>query len=233
MSLDAWFAALDDESRSEEAEPTTGDEVFAGPLSRVQARLYEMVFQRLVDQYLTYLAHILALLFRTRPETLHAPLDEGRRADSGIALETILQHETMEELLDTIVDRRVQDLSYRGMADVAKFLRRRLGFDLFESHKDLETAVLMVELRNLLAHNRGVVNETFLSRVGSRSPWKLGARVVLDRDTHENFIGFMERTAADIDHRAIAKWGLPTIRVQVVEHGFDEILDEQDENDGG
>src|SRR6266511_3891545 len=70
----------------------------------------QMAVQRSVDNYLTYLSELLALLFRTRPETL--------RSSETVPLEEVLRHMSMDELIAALAERRVERLAYLGMADL-------------------------------------------------------------------------------------------------------------------
>src|SRR5712692_1597606 len=203
------------EDRDDATEPADAVEPLTGLLlTRHRDRLVEMVFQRQVDQYLTYLSHLLALLFRTRPETLHARPSGRQDEPESVPLEVILQHATMEELLDAVVDRRVQTLAHKGMADLTEYLERRLGFQLCTEPGKREFAILIVEVRNIIAHNRGVVSDTFLRRVKA-SPWPIGERITFDDfATHQDVLTFLDYSVADIDERAIKKWALPTCRIE-------------------
>jgi hypothetical protein len=87
--------------------------------------------------------------------------------------------------------------------------------------------ILIIEIRNLLTHNRGVVNDVFVRRVKD-PPWKLGERLKLEPETHEEFIHFLLRTAARIDDRALEKWQLPAVEMRVVEGGPDEYIGDAD-----
>jgi hypothetical protein len=71
-------------------------------------------------------------------------------------IDTILEHAAMDDLLASLVERRVNDLSFKGIRALADYLSDRLAFDLFDSQDDLQRAVRIVEIRNLIAHNRGL-----------------------------------------------------------------------------
>jgi hypothetical protein len=55
----------------------------------------------------------------------------------------------LEELLAYVVERRVNDLSYRGMRSLAAYLADRLGFKLFTDAGSLEAAIYAIESRNV------------------------------------------------------------------------------------
>ena len=79
----------------------------------------EMLFCRQVDNYLTYIAELLAVVFRTRPEML--------KSAETIRIEDVLKHTSMEALIAELTDRKVNSLSYRGMKDLHQYLEKRLS----------------------------------------------------------------------------------------------------------
>jgi hypothetical protein len=176
-------------------------------------RIIEMQLERMVDYFLTYLAELLALLYRTRPETLRART--GARGDGGdtIRVDEVLDHSSIDDLVATIADDRVYTLSYKGLRGLNDYLAG-LGFDLFPNEKSLRIASLLVELRNLIAHNRGRVSRVFLRRLpdppllGGES-LQLGDEVDIPFAELGRMMLFLDLSVADIDSRAIAKWNLP------------------------
>src|SRR5260221_6988835 len=110
----------------------------------------EMMLVRGADNFLTYVSELLALVFTSRPETL--------KSGETVRLDEILQHSTMDDLVKRLAERRVERLSYQGMRDLQKDLSEKLSFELFPSPESLVRAVRVIEIRNLLVHNRGIVN---------------------------------------------------------------------------
>ena len=161
--------------------------------------LLENALGRGVDNYLTFIAELMAEVFKTRPETLHS-LGEVKAA-------FVLQYETMTDLLDALAERRVERLAYAGMRDLQSDLKETLGFALFESDDELITAVTIIERRNLIVHSRGVVNRRYLSRVPDPGR-DLGERLDLNVDSVFDDLASLSRSAADIDERAAGKWGI-------------------------
>lgn len=82
-----------------------------------------MMLTRAVDNHLAYISDLPALVLRTRPETL--------RSSETIGLDTVLQHDTMDELVSELSEKRVNQLSYEGMRDLSTYLADRLGPILF------------------------------------------------------------------------------------------------------
>jgi hypothetical protein len=96
------------------------------------------------------------------------------------------------------------------MRDLSAYLSQHLGFDLFVGAESLDHAILLVESRNIIVHNRGIVNEIFRSRVPNTI-------AVVDQplvlDTHQIFgdLEFFALSVTDADARAVEKFGLPVV----------------------
>lgn len=186
----------------EQLERIEGSRPFmANILTTHRQLLLELLLCRAVDNFLTYTSEILALIYRSRPETL--------RSNETERLDVILQYNSMDELVAALAEKRVNELSYLGLERLSNHLYKRLGFSLFELTDALTRAVRIVELRNLITHNRGVLNDRFLSRV-SNFPARVGESVILEMRTVLDDINFLSRSVKDMDTRAAAKFSLAT-----------------------
>jgi hypothetical protein len=161
--------------------------------------LLKLVAARGADDFLLYISELLALVFRSRPETL--------RSSEQVRLDLILQHDTMEDLVSDLAERKVQALSYQGMRSVATWVEERLGLKLLANPASLDRAVRIVEVRNLIAHNRAVVNRLFLTRIPD-GPAAIGDVLNLNVDDVFDDLEFLGQAVADLDERSVAKFGL-------------------------
>jgi hypothetical protein len=186
-------------SRKDET-PDDGPGVAITTLRRFQQLILQMMLTRAVDNFLAYISELLALIFRHKPETL--------RSRETIPLDLALQYRTMEELVEHLADRRVHRLSYQGMRDLVEYLDKELNFKLFENASDLETAIRWNEYRNLITHNRSIVNELFLGRVGE-TRFAVGQFLRLEVDEVFGSLEFFAGQTQRIDKSAVAKFGLP------------------------
>jgi hypothetical protein len=160
----------------------------------------EMLLVRATDNFLTYVSELLALVFTTRPETL--------KSTETVRLEEILQYSTMEDLVQHLAERRVERLSYQGMRDLQKDLADRLGFELFVSAESLSHAIRIIEVRNLIVHNRGIVHRLFQTRTGD-SKVVVGSPVEVNmQNTMVDDLNFLANSVVEMDERAAVKFGL-------------------------
>lgn len=175
----------------------------AGAIEALRAQRHlvlQMMLCRGVDNCLTYISEIMALIFRTKPETL--------KSSETMRVDVLLEHESMDDLISTLTERRVDQLAYQGMADLSADLSERLGFSLFRQDDELERAVRIVEIRNLIVHNRAVANRRFLSRLPD-FPAKFGETLELSSNDVFDDLEFLAQSCADIDGHAAKKFDLP------------------------
>jgi hypothetical protein len=77
---------------------------------RGRRKLYlEMFVARLVDGFQTYVVDLIRAVLRARPEMLTS-------RQPTVSLEDILRHKTIEDLVQSVIERRVGALSYEGFA---------------------------------------------------------------------------------------------------------------------
>jgi hypothetical protein len=151
-----------------------------------------------VDSFLSYLSELFALIFFTKPETL--------KSGETIRLESVLEHRTIAEVLAALAGKRVHELSYQGMGNLANYSSARIGFEIFPDAEDLAKAVRIIEMRNLVLHHRGIVTEGYLKRVPNLQV-QVGDRVDLRGASQD--VDFLAQSVAEIDMRATAQFDLP------------------------
>jgi hypothetical protein len=174
----------------------------AGALATMRGHgqlVLQMVVARSADNFLAYVSELLALVFTVRPEAL--------KSNDQVRVDFVLGHESLEELVSSLAERRVNNLSYQSPRDLAAHLSERLGLNLFRDADDMERAVTILESRNLIVHNRAVVNRLYLSRVRGCTLSE-GDRLKFDVDGVFGDAEFLADRVSEIDSAA-GKFGLP------------------------
>lgn len=149
-----------------------------GPVSHLAEHrqfLLEVILVRHVENYLNYLSSLLREIFIARPEAL--------RSSEKIDLETVLTHNSIDDLVRTVTERKVEGLSYSSFSDLSGYFQDKFHLALTtEGHR----AVLVdaIETRNISVHNRCVINERYLARVDVEGA-QLGKVRKLDIDAVE------------------------------------------------
>jgi hypothetical protein len=177
-----------------------------GQMTNHSQYLNEMTFCRGVNSFQTYLAELLTLIFEARPETL--------KSQKLVTREFCVEHYAANDLIAALAKQTVDELAYRSLKDVARFFEKTLRLPLFTKREDLEKTALHVDIRNVITHNRGIVDTLFVQRHPEFSS-ELGHPISLkkDSDTGEQLGGLLF-FARQLDLRAIQKFGLPTLLPQ-------------------
>lgn len=191
--------AQDLKERPDERRSDVGRDVFSLRLGAFAPVLHGMILTRGVDDFLIYLSELFGLIFRTEPGTL--------RSGEKIAIEEVLQHESLDEVVAYLANRRAERLAYAGLRAIAAELENDLGFELFQEN-DLDRAVQVVGARNLVVHNRGVINAMYLRRVPDGGVPE--ERLPIDGAFVLGSLDFLAAASRGIDGRAVAKFILPT-----------------------
>lgn len=172
----------------------------------------EMVLTRAVDDFLTYVSHLMELLFQRKPEILQEAVH--------VRLADILRLPDRDSVIQYALDDYVRKLSYQSLSELYRDLKDRTSFRLFTSETLLNAAMEAVAIRNALVHNNGVVDKRLADLV-RRYRGHEGHRIA-----DFNAVGFRNQlilAVIDIDQRARSKWELPkgTSEVPHLCHKFD------------
>lgn len=127
-----------------------------------------------------------------------------------VMLEDIVKFSKHTDLIAFLVDRKVNELAYGGLQEMEKYFDERLGVQMFRDERDRSLLRLFVEIRNINVHNGGIVNSTFINRVGKIDGYKyaIGKRFHVD---FENLVALSEnamKVAMTIDGVVAEKFRL-------------------------
>lgn len=165
--------------------------------------LGQMLFCRGVDSFLVYLSDLLMLIFTAEPNIL--------KSNEKVSIEFVLDHLRSGDLLSAIVVKKVTELSYQGMEDLYRFFDEKLKLPLCTNPDDFKRVALFNDIRNIITHNRGTVNEIFKQKQPDH-PAQLGAQITFkDHSEVGELIGSLVYLARHLDARAATKFKLPTI----------------------
>lgn len=166
------------------------------------ALLTEMLFCRGVNSFLTYLADLVTLVYEKYPKML--------QSDKQTTYRFCIEHHIAGDLISALAEKTVMELTHQSLDVLAKYFEKKLDLVLFMKKADLATAALCVDMRNVITHNRGIVNRFFIQR-NPQFADDLGKRVVLDEHEKREMLGTLGYCARQLDLRAIKKFRLETI----------------------
>ncbi len=111
----------------------------------------------LTDSFLTYVSHLIQSTLKKNRNTL--------KSGETVRIDDLLDFKKNSDLVNFLIDRKINELSYGGLRKIEEYARDRLGIDMLKDNKARDLLVIFLELRNIYVHNRGYVNDVFLNRV--------------------------------------------------------------------
>jgi hypothetical protein len=111
----------------------------------------------LADSFLTFLSHIIQSALRKSRNTL--------KSSETIRIDDLLEFWTNRDLTNYLIDRTINELSYGGMRKIEEYIRERFGIEMLKANKSRDLLIMFLELRNIYVHNRGYINDVFLTRI--------------------------------------------------------------------
>lgn len=163
--------------------------------------LFEMCLNRAVDSSLAYVSNVLHLIHQGHSGAL--------KSSEAVDIDFILQFPSIDDLVRAIIERRVHALSYKSLDDLDKYLIKNFEISLFANGGQRVRVVQLVDVRNLIVHNRGVVNRIYKKR-NPASVENIGERIRYTQGKSVDELQFLLTWVMDLDVRLIAKFGLPT-----------------------
>jgi len=117
----------------------------------------EMIFCRLVDNFLSYISEIIRLILQKRPELL--------KSSATIQIDYVLNFSNFDELIQDLIDRKVIELGYIGFLKLNEWCEKRIGETITNDQKNLLNIIELIERRNIIVHNRSRVGKKYLEHV--------------------------------------------------------------------
>ncbi|MDU8926513.1 hypothetical protein RXV86_03860 [Alisedimentitalea sp. MJ-SS2] len=171
----------------------------------------------IVDGFLWYVSQIIQECMRRRPEIV--------KSGETLRVEEVFDFASRKEIVDYLIDRKINKLSYGGLKQVEKFIFDALGIEMFENEEDRRLLKIFTEMRNIHAHNRGRINKIFLDRVGQCED--LGFKFVEGKQTGFDYDDLVRlstaclKTAHSLDNKAAKKFRIAKKRVSTWQKSSD------------
>ena len=159
----------------------------------------ELIFQRIVDNFLTYTVDLVAEIFSTNPSMIPSGEVDRKMLFGDVPL---------SELRSGITERIMKQYSQMGVLALSKTLEKNYNFQLFRLPQQANLMKESVDIRNLITHNRAMVDYRY------RTDFSSGGRVKGQRISVPDILRAQKSTAriaADIDNRAQLKFNLEKV----------------------
>lgn len=116
----------------------------------------QMCFARSMDNAMTYFKEILAEVIRKEPRIL--------KSNEMEKLDFILNYNSMDGLIIALAEKKIEALFYGNIEEISKFFLDKLKILLFKTEEEKKKFNRYVKWRNLIVHNRGLINSEFVKQ---------------------------------------------------------------------
>lgn len=167
------------------------------------ALMCELIACRSVDNFLIYLSELLALVLKVHPGVLDL-------SKVQIDLAFVLSQPDVQAVRNMYMEKKVREMSYWSLKDLSGYLKDKFKFKLFYDDGERNSATNLIEERNLLVHNQGIVDKIFKDKAPTHSA-NIGDRIRYSPKRLMDSVRLIEQLAVSIDQRAVTQWSaLPT-----------------------
>jgi hypothetical protein len=146
--------------------------------------------KRDIELFEYYLTQMLFRVFVEKPNTL--------KSSEKIEIGEVLESKNLNEVVQKIAVKKVNDLSYSGLEGIIDFLNNKLGLGYDKNSISFRKAKELIEVRNIITHNQGLVNSQFVRRAG-RKDIKIGDRFPLSTDYAIEAANRLEEVVINLD----------------------------------
>jgi hypothetical protein len=160
--------------------------------------LLGLPFQHIVTLFEAFLFDLLRLVLVDDPRRL-------RRLGKKIDVSDVVRIADHQTLVVFIVDRELNELKYDKLSEWFNYLKSLVRItsptdDQVEQLAELKAA------RDLLIHNSGIVNATYLEKAGKRARYKLGEKIEISPDYFREGWSLARTVVDDVTGEAIRRF---------------------------
>jgi len=173
-------------------------------LRKHSQQFLEMFLARAVDNFQCYIVDLVREVLRKRPEILTS-------SRPSISVKTLLSFSSKEEIVHYIIERKVNSLAYQGFKELQDWCTERGIPIALPTGQQRHELTEIIATRNVIVHNRGLVDEKYL-KVSATSPFKLGGCRLLEPTDFLEVSEFISECVLQTDAATVSKFGIPVVR---------------------
>lgn len=126
----------------------------AESLKKHRQVLLEIFYSKFVDNYLNYISSLLYEIYTKKPETMKS----NEKVDFSIVVEC----NSKFDLLKSLAEIKTSKLTYKPYSDICEYFENSFGVKIYDKYSS--EIVIANEIRNIIVHNRCVVDVRFVSK---------------------------------------------------------------------
>jgi hypothetical protein len=174
---------------------TTEAELAAKARGYVAEQLTEATFQQFVSIFENFFFDLLRLWLIANPRSLGK-----RQVDFG----TILELPDKDAVTEIVVRKELNEVLYDRPTQWFAYLKEKVKLGC-PSTDEIDRLAEAKASRDVLVHNRGIANATYLSKAGRLARFRDGEKVTIPERYHREVWELIRKIVSDVSDAAIAK----------------------------
>ena len=186
--IKSYISTVDDEYDE------SGDKVVEFPLLKVLTINKVVQKQEEYDALMDYLPNNLVVSIASSYDIYLSTLlkkviinkKRFKLVKKDISLCDALKYSSTEELASACVDEKITDLMRKSHKEQIEWVEKTLKIDIINSFSEWKTVFEFFQIRNIIVHNDGIVNQIFIDELKkngiSSDKYKLGEKLILIPD---------------------------------------------------
>lgn len=166
--------------------------------------LYENLIVTAVSQFEAYLFEVLHIIISAHPKKLTLNV-KGVEVAREIPLDLLLSASSLSEALAQVIEKRINEISYAAPKDYLEYLHKIAGIDTtdpaFLDYMEIKAT------RDLLVHNSGIINETYLSNAADKKRGDVRQEVKIDAEYFSLCMATLKRMSGIIQRDTTKTFG--------------------------
>jgi hypothetical protein len=157
--------------------------------------LRSFTFQYFVSQFEDFLFDLIGIWLTAHPQSL---------AGKSVPFGTVMEAPDKAAITRAVVDEELNGLKYKRVADWFRYLDKLVRLD-HPSSDEIESLAEIKASRDILVHNRGIVNAIYVSKAGGQARYAIGEVLELPEDYHRASWELILKVVRDVSSAAVAK----------------------------
>ena len=124
-----------------------------------------------------FLNDLLEILFLWKKKSLIS--------NKNLSYKEIIECENLDDLIKTIREKEILEFSHSSFKDKIDYFKSKFNLSFPGLDDNLDQIIEMFTTRNIILHNNGIVNETYL-KINKDSNLEKGSKRIIDKDYSHN-----------------------------------------------
>lgn len=158
--------------------------------SHADTRIYQSFLVTAVSDFEAFLSKVIEYVLREYPRKLTIAV-QGVSTGKDIPIGVVLDAETIAETIDWAIERALHSLFYASPVEYLAYLKKVVSINT--SKPQYQDYFEIKATRDLIIHNSGVINATYLTKAGEKARGESGAAVEVDKEYFEHCLAVLKR----------------------------------------